>query len=406
MTKTADTNDGSCNADCSLREAIVAANANPGADTIAFNIPASDPGRNPTTGVFTITVDSLLGALPQITGTVTIDGYTQGTISTPGDTSDDATPNTHALAAGLNTRLLIELTDDAIGVAANGLDFASGAFNSRVRGLSIYGFASGAGINVSGVDGINIEGNFLGVRADGTTAVANNYGAIISGAARTMIGGLTANTSNLISGNDQAGVLVTGVVTTGEDRNSVLNNLIGTNALGVLGLPNAESAVGVNKGGVLIIDAGGVSVGIGGAGNVISGNNGIGIIMSRSASGSETSDNIVQANLIGITANGASALPNSGDGIEITNAQNNLIGGLTAGEGNTISSNSANGIAITGTLIIGSESNDNTIASNTITANGMDGVLVLSRGLAIESTSTLFFQTHSKVLICSVTASR
>lgn len=38
VTKTADTNDGACNADCSLREAITAANADAGADTI--NIPA------------------------------------------------------------------------------------------------------------------------------------------------------------------------------------------------------------------------------------------------------------------------------------------------------------------------------------------------------------------------------
>ncbi len=41
VTKTADTNDGTCNAaDCSLREAIVAANAAAGADTI--NVPAGD----------------------------------------------------------------------------------------------------------------------------------------------------------------------------------------------------------------------------------------------------------------------------------------------------------------------------------------------------------------------------
>src|SRR5258705_13432535 len=33
-TKVADTNDGACNSDCSLREAIVAANAHPGADVI------------------------------------------------------------------------------------------------------------------------------------------------------------------------------------------------------------------------------------------------------------------------------------------------------------------------------------------------------------------------------------
>lgn len=40
VTKTADTNDGTCNSDCSLREAVVAANANPGPDTI--NLPAGD----------------------------------------------------------------------------------------------------------------------------------------------------------------------------------------------------------------------------------------------------------------------------------------------------------------------------------------------------------------------------
>src|SRR6266511_211883 len=34
VTKTADTNDGACDGDCSLREAISAANAAPGADTI------------------------------------------------------------------------------------------------------------------------------------------------------------------------------------------------------------------------------------------------------------------------------------------------------------------------------------------------------------------------------------
>ena len=40
VTKTADTNDGACNADCSLREAISAANANPGADSIT--VPAGN----------------------------------------------------------------------------------------------------------------------------------------------------------------------------------------------------------------------------------------------------------------------------------------------------------------------------------------------------------------------------
>jgi CSLREA domain-containing protein len=40
VTKAADTNDGSCNAERSLREAVIAANASPGADDIA--LPAGD----------------------------------------------------------------------------------------------------------------------------------------------------------------------------------------------------------------------------------------------------------------------------------------------------------------------------------------------------------------------------
>lgn len=387
VTKTADTNDGACNADCSLREAIVAVNANPGADTIIFNIPASDPGRNATTGVFTISVSALVGALPQITEEVFIDGYTQGTISTPANTSDDARPNTNSLSAGLNPRLLIELTDDAMGITnANGLDVAAGGFNSRIRGLAIYGFSTGAGVNVaageepSGAEGVRIEGNFLGVRADGSTADPNSYGVRVTGARRTTVGGTTVETSNLISGNAQAGVLITGVVAVGEDRNIVQNNLIGTNALGLAGLPNAESATGLNRGGVLIIEASGVLVGGASVGNVISGNNGIGVIISGSLEegGEPARDNVVQGNLIGVAANGTDALANSGDGIEITNGQSTFIGGTNSGEGNTIKFNTANGVALTGGLVVGGASNYNTILSNTIASNGMDGVLVSS----------------------------
>ncbi len=36
VTKTDDTNDGACDSDCSLREAIVAANTNPGADRVVL----------------------------------------------------------------------------------------------------------------------------------------------------------------------------------------------------------------------------------------------------------------------------------------------------------------------------------------------------------------------------------
>ena len=49
----------------SLREAINLADALPGGGTIRFNIPTSDPGYNPATYSYTITLHSALPALTQ-----------------------------------------------------------------------------------------------------------------------------------------------------------------------------------------------------------------------------------------------------------------------------------------------------------------------------------------------------
>ncbi len=59
VTKTADTNDGACNADCSLREAVAAANTNPGADEVV--VPA---------GSYVLTLLTLL----QVTDDLTLTG--------------------------------------------------------------------------------------------------------------------------------------------------------------------------------------------------------------------------------------------------------------------------------------------------------------------------------------------
>lgn len=60
VTKTADTNDGTCDADCSLREAVASANSNSGADTITFNIPTSDGNYSSTDDNWTITLGNSL----------------------------------------------------------------------------------------------------------------------------------------------------------------------------------------------------------------------------------------------------------------------------------------------------------------------------------------------------------
>ena len=72
----------------SLRQAILDANANPGADTIVFAIPGA--------GVHTIVLTTWL---PNATDSVTVDGYTQ-----PG-----SSPNTLPLAQGTNAVLNVEI---------------------------------------------------------------------------------------------------------------------------------------------------------------------------------------------------------------------------------------------------------------------------------------------------------
>ena len=63
VTKTADTNDGLCDSDCSLREAVSAANLNADPNTIIFQIPNDDPDYNVGTGVYTIKLTHPLGGL-------------------------------------------------------------------------------------------------------------------------------------------------------------------------------------------------------------------------------------------------------------------------------------------------------------------------------------------------------
>src|SRR5438874_11866102 len=66
VTTTADHNDFSCDSDCTLREAIQAANNTVGDSVINFNIPTTDPGYS--NGVWTITLASALPSLSTSSG--------------------------------------------------------------------------------------------------------------------------------------------------------------------------------------------------------------------------------------------------------------------------------------------------------------------------------------------------
>jgi hypothetical protein len=316
VTNTSDSGGGS------LRQAILDVNSYGGPNaTVAFNIPTTDSGYNSVTGAFTI---QPLSALPAITDTVIIDGYTQ-----PG-----TTPNT--LTIGDNAVLKIAL-DGSLAGPVDGLVVASSS--TMVRGLVVDNFAYGAGIVLGGSGNNVVAGNFIGADVTGEAAGANNIGVGTTGTSvGDRIGGAAPADRNIISGNNSAlpdsadggNNPADWGVGLGSSGNLVQGNYIGTDRNGTLALGN-----GTGIWGGLNSTIGGVTTMPGtGAGNVISGNTVFGI--DRLAS-----QNLIAGNLIGTTATGLTALGN-GAGIHI-NGNNNTLGGTTAGAGNIISGNTGPG---------------------------------------------------------------
>jgi len=176
VTTTADAGAGS------LRQAILDANANPGADTIAFGIVGS--------GVHTIAPAS---ALPQITEPVTIDGYTQS----------GASPNTNPASQGLNTVLTIEI--DGTNAGAAPCLFAA-ADDVTIRGLVVNRCTDKAVATTGAHSDFVLEGCFIGTNAAGTQALAP-FGGGVNPRSQTnaRIGGTTPAARNLISGDSLFG---------------------------------------------------------------------------------------------------------------------------------------------------------------------------------------------------------
>ena len=185
----------------SLRQAIIDANANSGADTIEFSISGSV--------VHTITLAS---ALPDIIDEVIIDGTTQ---------------------AGYAGVPRIEV--DASGAAGATAVLNLRASNSTIQGLSVYGSVD-EGIEIDGSTGYGdnntIIGNWVGVTADGTVVGNAGDGILISvDAVGNQIGGTGANEGNVVSGSGNAGINVRLGSTT--DNSIRGNSVYGNDGIGV-----------------------------------------------------------------------------------------------------------------------------------------------------------------------------
>jgi hypothetical protein len=240
----------------------------------------------------------------------------------------------------------------AVGNTLFGVDLSRR--NVTVGGLTpqernvISGNATGVRILDSGQpvpDNNRVIGNYIGTDVTGTQALGNGTGVRMEIAANAnIIGGTAAGAGNVISGNSNVGVWITGNHTQG---NTVAGNLIGTNAAGTAALPNGT--------GVYLEGTPGNTIGgtTSAARNIISGNF-VGVSLF------EATGNQIQGNYIGTNQTGAAALGNF-RGVDVLSASGNTIGGTAAGAGNLISGNATLGVSVFG--------NSNVVAGNRIGTN-------------------------------------
>ncbi len=228
------------------------------------------------------------------------------------------------------------------------------------------------GIVSMGMGTVSIYRNFVGTNKFGTTAVPNESGISVeslsgmTGGGDTNIGGLltgasTSSLGNLVSGNRQGAIGISNRSSDTLAITQVRGNLVGTDAAGLSAIPNCSSGTAcyaVLIGGTEVVIVGGANPL---EGNVISGNNGTGIIFFD-----EVLTTATRNNYIGVSKNGG-PLGNSRNGIELRGSYD-YIG--DAGAGNIIANNGQNGIfAFQLTATVG-----NRIKYNSIYNNGALGI--------------------------------
>ena len=334
-----------------LRQAILNANANPGPDTITFAI--AGPGVHeiqPAT------------ALPPVTDSVRIDGTTQ---------------------PGYAGAPLIQLDGALAGTGANGLTI--NASNCTVLGLDVTHFKAD-GIFVQGSSNV-IQSNYIGTDPTGTKGQGNgSYGVEISPSSKSNLVGTNGDgindvaERNLLSGNGQSGVRITG---TGANQNVVAGDYIGTDVTGTVRIGNGRDGVTVELGAQSnLIGTNGNSVNDTGERNLIAGNRDAGVAIINTG----TNLNVVAGNFIGTNVAGSAALPNGSHGVIIfKGAASNRVGTNgtdkdLAGERNVISGNSLNGVYIedsgTSSNVVAGNYIGTGVTATTPLGNGDSGVAI------------------------------
>ena len=255
---------------------------------------------------------------------------------------------------------------------------ASGAANDVIGGTTAGSgnvISGNSGGDIFGIDLVHagtgnvVEGNEIGTNAAGTAALGNFDGIFVHFSSGVTIGGTTASARNLISGNSQAGIRLSA-----SSNVTIEGNWIGLNAAGTAALANAYAGFLTDTDNPGVVIGGLTSTPGTGAGNVISGN-GYGI----DPEGGPLGDITVEGNLIGTDPTGTFAIGN-GTGVRITSGSM-TVGGTAAGAGNVISGNTGDGVLIIDSTSTGSviEGNDiGTTISGTTALGNQYGIVIQS----------------------------
>ncbi len=320
---------------CTLRAAIMEANASPGLDRILFDTARISRVITMLGGEFGDAI------LPTITEAVEIIGdgdWERQKID--GRLVEPAKPVLLVNASGvtiihLNMYNFVRTSED------NPVIKVLGGANNEIRSCIIGPRNTGAGIELVGGDtrlswnvisgnhrtGVHINGgdghtissnNFIGLPPESNnyaSTTGNHTGVKISSGTYAQVGG-GSYTRNVISGNRD-----TGIVIAGGSGALILNNYIGLHEEGLTGLGNQF--------GVKLIGGAATTIGNGTAAgrNLIGGNDHSGI----QAADSTISELVVNGNYIGVNVSGDASLPNRQRGVVLSSTnpaqvRNNVLG--------------------------------------------------------------------------------
>ena len=200
VNKTADTNDGVCDAaDCSLREALAVAGSDGANDTIIFNIPANSAGCVGTDCTITLTSNLFPAADPgRLT---TIKGYT----------------GTNSITLSGNNAVRILTIDNGAKISIDGVNFTAGNFTTAAGIYVNSGMLTLTNCALFNNTNPNSPGGAISCAAGGVLNLTNVTisGNSSAGGGAGIINSGTVTATNCTIANNSAGFSVGGIANNG-----------------------------------------------------------------------------------------------------------------------------------------------------------------------------------------------